>query len=101
VQAAASYSSEYRHFLTGFLKDRFSSAQIQNQVEAASGLAGVVLFYETLWNLAKEKPAQRQSPSRTLPSIGGTTEYFGWLDTIRLAEKLTTNAQTPSQGGVR
>jgi uncharacterized lipoprotein YddW (UPF0748 family) len=50
--------------LTGLKELPVPVGQIQNQVQAVRSreFAGVsFFFYETLWNLAKEKPIKRQS----------------------------------------
>jgi uncharacterized lipoprotein YddW (UPF0748 family) len=83
VQAARRHIPVSIGILTG-LKDRFvPSAQIQNQVEAVRkrGFAGVsFFFYETLWNLAKEKSAQRQSTFQGLfpASVERPNILDGW-----------------------
>jgi uncharacterized lipoprotein YddW (UPF0748 family) len=63
IQAARRHIPVSIGILTG-VKDQFVPiGQIQNQVEAVRnrGFAGVSFFYyESLWNLAKEKPSERQ-----------------------------------------
>ena len=55
--------------LTGLKNYPVSTQQIQQQVREVrrQGFAGVsFFFYETLWNLAKEKPTERQSAFQSL-----------------------------------
>lgn len=64
VQAAQRHIPVGIGVLTGLKDLPVPIGQIQNQVQAVRrrGFAGVsFFFYETLWNLAKEKPIKRQS----------------------------------------
>lgn len=64
VQAAQRHIPVGIGVLTGLKELPVPIGQIQNQVQAvrSRGFAGVsFFFYETLWNLAKEKPIKRQS----------------------------------------
>lgn len=64
VQAAQRHIPVGIGVLTGLKELPVPVGQIQNQVQAvrSRGFAGVsFFFYETLWNLAKEKPIKRQS----------------------------------------
>ena len=80
--------------LTGVKDHSVPLGQIQKQVEAVRnrGFAGVSFFYyETLWNMAKEKPAERQSTFQALfsESVERPNILAGWKP------RLTSNAQTP------
>lgn len=64
VQAARRHIPVSIGILSGLKNSFVPVGQIQNQVQAVRrrGFAGVsFFFYETLWNLAKEKPIKRQS----------------------------------------
>ena len=83
VQAARSHIPVSIGILTGVKNQSVPIGQIQNQVGAVrnQGLAGVSFFYyETLWNLAKEKPAERQSALQRLfpASVERPNIWSGW-----------------------
>ncbi len=84
VQAARRHIPVSIGILSG-LKDRYVPiGQIQNQVQATRnrGFAGVsFFFYETLWNLAQEKPSDRTSAfKRIFPtSVERPNILAGWL----------------------
>ena len=72
VQAARRRIPVSVGILTGLKNRSVAPEQIQQQVEAVRnrGFAGVsFFFYETLWNLAKEKPVERQSTFQELFSV--------------------------------
>jgi len=86
VQIARSHIPVSIGILTG-LKDQFIPlGQIQNQVAAVRnrGLAGVSFFYyETLWNVAKEKPAERQVAFQGLfPAAMERPNIFSGVDAV-------------------
>ncbi len=83
VQAARSHIPVSIGILTGVKHQFVPIGQIQNQVGAVRnrGLAGVSFFYyETLWNLAKEKQAERQSALQRLfpTSVERPNILSGW-----------------------
>lgn len=83
VQAARRHIPVSIGILSG-LKNRYvPMAQIQNQVQATRNrdFAGVsFFFYETLWNLAKEKPSDRTSAwQKIFPTASKRPNIFaGW-----------------------
>jgi uncharacterized lipoprotein YddW (UPF0748 family) len=83
VQAARQHIPVSIGILSG-LKNRYVPiGQIQNQVQATRnrGFAGVsFFFYETLWNLAKEKQSDRTSAfGQNIPNFSTATKYFSWM----------------------
>lgn len=73
--------------LAGLKSRHVPASQIQNQVQAARkrGFAGVsFFFYETLWNLSKEKPTHRQSVFRRIfpTKVQRPSIYNGWKPSI-------------------
>jgi len=94
VQVARSHIPVSIGILTGLKHEMIPIRQIQNQVTSVrqQGLAGVSFFhYETLWNVAQEKPAERQFAFQTLfPAPMERPNIFtGWV-----SPRLTPNAQT-------
>lgn len=87
VQAARRRIPVSVGIMTG-LKDRsVPLGQIQTQVQEVRnrGFAGVsFFFYETLWNLAKEKPSERQSAFQGLfpASVERPNILAGWRSSI-------------------
>lgn len=72
VKAALRHMPVSIGILTGLKNHLVSSKQIQTQVQEVRKreFAGVsFFFYETLWNLAKEKPFERQSVFQELFSV--------------------------------
>ncbi len=101
VQAARRHIPVGVGILTGLKNRSVPLGQIQNQVVSVRKreFAGVsFFFYETLWNLAKEKPDQRLSAFQGLfpVSVERPNISDGWKPSTK---KLATNAQTPSQRG--
>ncbi len=82
VQSAQSHIPVSVGILTGLKAQFIGMGQIQAQVEAvrSHGLAGVSFFYyETLWNIAKEKPKQRQLALQQLFPVATRPNIFtGW-----------------------
>ena len=69
VQIAITHIPVAVGILTGLKNRPVETEQIQEQVQAvrSTGLAGVsFFFYETLWNLTPEKPAERQAAFRDM-----------------------------------
>ncbi|MBV8885099.1 MAG: glycoside hydrolase family 10 protein [Chroococcidiopsidaceae cyanobacterium CP_BM_RX_35] len=94
VQVARSHIPVSIGILTGLKDHMIPVRQIQHQVTSVrqQGLAGVSFFYyETLWNLAQEKAAERQFAFQKLfPAPMERPNIFaGWVP------PLTPNAQTP------
>ena len=83
VQTAMHHIPVSIGILTGVKDHSVPLGQIQQQVEAVRnrGFAGVSFFYyETLWNVAKEKPAERQSTFQALfpESVERPNILAGW-----------------------
>jgi len=83
VQSARRHIPVSIGILSGLKNRPVPVGQIQNQVQAVrrQGFAGVsFFFYETLWNLAKEKPIERQSAfQRIFPaSVERPNILDGW-----------------------
>jgi len=83
VQSARRHIPVSIGILSGLKNRPVPVEQIQNQVQAVrkQGFAGVsFFFYETLWNLAKEKPIERQSAfQRIFPaSVERPNILDGW-----------------------
>lgn len=83
VQAARRHIPVSIGILTGVKNQFVPTGKIQNQLGAVRnrGFAGVSFFYyETLWNLAKEKPSERQAAFQGLfpASVERPNVLDGW-----------------------
>lgn len=83
VQSARQHIPVSIGILSGLKNRSVAIGQIQNQVQAVrkQGFAGVsFFFYETLWNLAKEKPIERQSAFQKIfpASVERPNILAGW-----------------------